>query len=457
MANLYYSASVPYAPMPRLRKLKLLPKMEGSDVKVLLYLLEILAEGKKNGFPISNAELQEGTGLCKNTITATMDRLKEWKLARFEGGKCYMCAPSNGEPLPDYDPNRRYQNATQFFDSQETEYRETRNGELKPIGQRTYGKDVRKLRRDQYIKYYEYRLEQKLDPNKENQTVRCPFHHDEIPSMSLNIDAGLFCCLAASCGASGHTIDFEIRYQGEVERKHCDAWQAVKNIAEVADAPEILSRTSKGDVLKPVSRHEYQDEEGTLLFAMFRFPDIIQNGKRKKNISAWRFTSDNSWVKGIQGIRRVLYNLPQVKAANTVAICSGEKDADRLASLKLVDAEGRPIAATTAPFGEKVVNWTKEYSELMTGKRVLIFRDMDKAGELYGKHVLESVSRFAREVRLVEFSKAELGQVCVSGDHEDPHAEWRPGKDLSDYEQPPLGCRSLRQDWRWMVTATVER
>ena len=43
--------------------------------------------------------------------------------------------------------------------------------------------------------------------------LRCPFHDDERPSCSVNLDKGLFHCHAGGCGASGNVLDFVHRME----------------------------------------------------------------------------------------------------------------------------------------------------------------------------------------------------------------------------------------------------
>lgn len=43
--------------------------------------------------------------------------------------------------------------------------------------------------------------------------IRCPFHDDERPSCSVNLDKRLFHCHAGGCGASGNVLDFVWRME----------------------------------------------------------------------------------------------------------------------------------------------------------------------------------------------------------------------------------------------------
>src|SRR3954451_21091298 len=47
----------------------------------------------------------------------------------------------------------------------------------------------------------------------EQAKVRCPFHDDERPSCSVNLEKGIFHCHAGSCGAKGNVLEFVHRME----------------------------------------------------------------------------------------------------------------------------------------------------------------------------------------------------------------------------------------------------
>src|SRR5918912_4069083 len=47
----------------------------------------------------------------------------------------------------------------------------------------------------------------------EQAKVRCPFHDDDRPSCSVNLERGIFHCHAGSCGASGNVLEFVHRME----------------------------------------------------------------------------------------------------------------------------------------------------------------------------------------------------------------------------------------------------
>src|SRR3954471_3543851 len=47
----------------------------------------------------------------------------------------------------------------------------------------------------------------------EQAKVRCPFHDDERPSCSVNLERRIFHCHAGSCGAKGNVLEFVHRME----------------------------------------------------------------------------------------------------------------------------------------------------------------------------------------------------------------------------------------------------
>ncbi len=107
------------------------------------------------------------------------------------------------------------------------------------------------------------------------------------------------------------------------------------------------------------------------------------------------------WMKGAQQVR-IPYRLPEVIAADTVYICEGEKDCDRLADLGLV--------ATTAPEGAG--KWRSELNQWFTGKNVIILADNDKPGREHADQVEGALRGITASVRSVHFPMlADKGDV----------------------------------------------
>ncbi len=121
------------------------------------------------------------------------------------------------------------------------------------------------------------------------------------------------------------------------------------------------------------------------------FSNVVRPAKPK---DFWQRRPDGKggWINNLQGVRRVLYRLPDVKSAQTVCVAEGEKDADNLAKLGFV--------ATTNPLGAG--KWRDAYSETLRGKDVIVFGDVgddDGAGEKHTQQRIESLSGKAKSIK----------------------------------------------------------
>jgi 5S rRNA maturation endonuclease (ribonuclease M5) len=167
----------------------------------------------------------------------------------------------------------------------------------------------------------------------------------------------------------GSVIDWVMHERG------CDAVQAMRELSGNNGAAQI------------VATYDYTDEGGNLLFQCVR--------SKPKDFWQRRPDGKGGWINNLQGVRRVLYRLPQVIAASTVCVAEGEKDCDNLAKLGFV--------ATTNPLGAG--NWRDEYSETLCGKDVIVFGDVgdkDGKGEKHTQHVIESLTGKAKSIKRVK-------------------------------------------------------
>jgi hypothetical protein len=146
---------------------------------------------------------------------------------------------------------------------------------------------------------------------------------------------------------------------------------------------EVRKSKAKGKI---VATYSYTDESAKLLFQCVRF--------LPKDFSQRRPDGKGGWIWNLKGVRRVLYRLPEVIAAQTVCVLEGEKDADNLRSLGFI--------ATTNPMGAG--KWRDEYSDTLRGKHVVIFGDVgdeDGKGERHTVEVIESLRDKAKSIKHV--------------------------------------------------------
>ncbi len=191
------------------------------------------------------------------------------------------------------------------------------------------------------------------DPNKALSSPK-EWRYGTHGSLSVNLERGTW--YDHEQGKGGGVIDLICRETG---RPNGVAIEWLR--AEGFDIEEPRQHTGR----RIVVTYPYRDEHGNLLFEVCRFEPKDFRQRAPDGAGGWRWS--------LKGVRRVLYRLPELVAAApdvTVFLTEGEKDADRLASLGLI--------ATTCPGGAN--KWRSEYTETLSGRKVVILPDNDPAG-----------------------------------------------------------------------------
>lgn len=218
--------------------------------------------------------------------------------------------------------------------------------------------------------------------------LKCCFHEDGNASLSVNQDTGVFHCHA--CKAGGSVIDFVARREG---LSIPEAMKRLANEPDPVSAPKQATVKPKGDI---AATYSYRDEMGQELYQVVRM-----NPKDFRQ----RHQENGEWVWNMQGVRKVLYNLPTILKANSafVWICEGEKDADNLKKCGYV--------GTTNVGGAG--KWLDGYTDCLAGKEIILCGDNDDAGRAHMIKVLAALSTVAKTVRKIDVPA--------------------PSKDVSDY------------------------
>jgi hypothetical protein len=197
-----------------------------------------------------------------------------------------------------------------------------------------------------------------VKPGGNGWTARCPAHDDQHNSLSI-----------------GEGIDGKILL-------NCHAGCKFDQIIERLPLNSKVSR-------RIVAEYNYVDENGELLAQVVRY--------EPKDFRQRRPDGNDGWIWNLQGVRRVLYNLPQLITDDTQAtvfICAGEKDADRLSGLGLI--------ATTNISGEGDGKWRDEYNEYLRGRNVVILADNDEPGRNHAMQVAHSLYGTAASIKIIE-------------------------------------------------------
>lgn len=197
--------------------------------------------------------------------------------------------------------------------------------------------------------------------------AQCPSHDDKKPSLHVTQveDKILLKCQA---GCQTETV---VKAMG-LEMADLFTDKKLPPPAEEVKSPKI------------VKTYDYQDEARITLYQVVRY--------EPKGFSQRHKNSNGNWVYNLEGIRRVLYHLPEIlDETGTIYLVEGEKDADKLWEYGQV--------ATTSPGGAS--NWKPEYANFLTGKRVVIIPDKDEAGYSYARSVIKSLQNKAKEVKCI--------------------------------------------------------
>jgi hypothetical protein len=166
---------------------------------------------------------------------------------------------------------------------------------------------------------------------------------------------------------------------------------------------EQSSRSSRGarpkkqpsDIFRDARAvYDYIDERGVLLYQVGR--DAEKHfAQRRPNIG--RDPREPEWLYETTGVRRVLFNLPELKVAiaqgHRVYVVEGEKDAKNVDELGLI--------ATTAAMGAKAP-WLPEYTEQLSGcAEVVVIPDNDKPGREHAEAVASALVGTVASLRVL--------------------------------------------------------
>ena len=145
---------------------------------------------------------------------------------------------------------------------------------------------------------------------------------------------------------------------------------------------------------REVKRYNYTDEAGNIINQVVR----LEHPTLKKEFLQ---CTPRGW--GLHDVTPPLYNLPQIIAADWVAVVEGEKDADSLIE--------KNIPATTVCGGAK--KWRDEYTERFDEKDVVILPDNDEAGREHAELIAGKLLQRGKvkSVRIVPTSTAPKGDV----------------------------------------------
>jgi hypothetical protein len=207
--------------------------------------------------------------------------------------------------------------------------------------------------------------------SRDSWTARCPAHEDQRASLSISERDGkilLYC--HAGCSFE------EVCSAAKIEK--CDLFRdGSRKTASASRAAKTI-----------VAKYDYVDEKETLLFQVCR--------SEPKAFFQRQPDGEGGWIKNLEGVRRVLYRLPEVLSAAQVIVVEGEKDAETVCSLGLV--------GTCNPGGAG--KWRPEYADTLAGKEIIIVPDADEPGRKHAQQIAASLVGKALSLRLIELGGA---------------------------------------------------
>lgn len=229
----------------------------------------------------------------------------------------------------------------------------------------------------------------KFKRNGDDLIALCPFHNEDTPSCSVDVDKQTFFCFG--CGAGGSIVDY-ISLRDRIPADEVYSSLAIKaeksgRMGAGKVVPYRVPGSGNRDISKAVAEYVYQDRLGNPAYRVLRF---IEDGKKTFRQQRWE---GNQWKWGMEGVERMMYRLPLILSSQgkAVWIVEGEKDADNLIRFGKV--------ATTSVAGSS--SWMTAYAQTFSGMDVVLCGDNDEPGRKYIKQILDSIDGVASRIRVV--------------------------------------------------------
>lgn len=212
--------------------------------------------------------------------------------------------------------------------------------------------------------------------------ARCPAHDDRDASLSI------------TGGNDGRVL------------LHCFAgcdFRAIVGALGIKPADLAPPRPEAGRP-RIVKTYDYTDGAGRLLYQVCRLEPKSFRQRRPDP------DKPGAWLWNMAGVDRVLYRLPEVRAAveagRVVFIVEGEKDADALAALG--------ICATCNPGGAG--KWQDNYTAALRGARIAVIPDRDEPGRKHGELVARALWGNVASLKVIELPDREGRRVKDAAD-----------------------------------------
>jgi hypothetical protein len=211
-------------------------------------------------------------------------------------------------------------------------------------------------------------------------------------SMSVDLEKGTFYDHEAKIG--GGVTDL-IKYKIGCDHAAAVRWLQAEGYVDrpTLGRPQPAPKPAPTQSLKTiVATYDYTDENGVLQFQVVRY--------EPKGFSQRRPLENGKWGWNLDGVRRVLYPLPElieaVAAGRIIFITEGEKDCDNVRN-------HLGFAATTCAGGAK--KWRNDYNNYLRDADVVLLPHNDESGREHAELVAVSLHGIAKRVRVLDLSQ----------------------------------------------------
>ncbi len=224
----------------------------------------------------------------------------------------------------------------------------------------------------------------------------CLFHEDgggkppHAPNLHIS-EKGYHC---HACGAKGNLYDLAVAL--DLHERIYDYWdrqgQKVYQIVRFNWDRNCSQSSCPGSSATEKTGDRNQNEGSSPLprGKIFAARRPVRQEEQREGDTGWRWN--------LQGVERVLYNLPLLHmpelAEQPVYVVEGEKCADKAFSIGLI-----PVCN---PFGAGKDKWRPEFSQELRGREVIILPDADAPGREHAQDIAASLAGVAKSVKMLD-------------------------------------------------------
>lgn len=246
---------------------------------------------------------------------------------------------------------------------------------------------------------------EELDDYYPGQNAICPFHDDANGSLSIDTEGvGQYYCHSAACGARGTSfVGFYVQKYGVPYELALQEIYA-KYIRPIIPVQDVLDNHKR--LLEIPIIHAWLLEHRGITLDTIKYFKLGHDGQRitipienqfEMIVNQRRYDitkkSDAKMVSHAQGYGGACLFPSFNLAKDTVVLVEGEWDA------MLGNQYSVPCICSTGGAGY----WTEEFSQLLSGKNVIVLLDNDDAGRKGTEIAVSSLSNYASTVRIAEY------------------------------------------------------